>query len=784
MKNLISKFLRADRDSRNSAKAELAEFIDFFHQFRAHASWSGNLEEKLIFIEGKEFRDQIIFLPGLVLLYERALDSSSKGNKFRESFRKEIKQKFPVLTKTEYFRIIFEDTLQQERGMAQLLLNHVHDDCKELMGTTKESLFINFSSQISRAFELAKHETLSRSGLQNTVKNEVSAIYDALLRPLGDKKVKSLFQASYSLLGEIYGLLPSFSFVISILPESLLTEQQLSLLSRAQIESVLIEKTAKLEEANSKLRKEIAEKENIQTALKENVNGLNRIIENAMDAVVLMDGSGTILFWNSQAESIFKWKADEVIGRPLAECIVPKEKRADHERGLDYYLRSGRHKLLNNRVEERGITKDGEIIPLEFSIVANRVSGEVIFTSFIRDISDRKHYEQELMSAKIKAEKASKSKADFLSTMSHEIRTPMNGLSGTIEYLLAENPRADQIESLKLMKHSSESLLVILNDILDLSKIEEGHVEFDKREFSLKELCQHIISTYIQRAEQKSIRLNLHLDSDAPDQLMGDPVRLSQILNNLVSNAIKFTLHGEVTLKVELLASSSSKVTFRFMVSDTGIGIAKGNIGKIFDRFTQVHDQSHNTLSGTGLGLSISKKLLELQNSNLEAESELGTGSRFYFDLSFDQNEKHPKLQQVSKSDNENLSGLKVLLVEDNKINQIVAERFLRKWSCEVDFADNGEQALDRVMENSYDVILMDIQMPVMNGYQAAEAIRQMPGINHKEVPIIALTADVLPEVREEALRVGMNDLMTKPFNSERLYSMIVNNLNLSNVGR
>lgn len=784
MKNLIAKLLKTDHSSRSNIKNELGEFLHYFNQFRSHSSWNANLEEKLALILSKERREQIMYLPGLILLYERALESSPKSEKFKESFRNEIKQKFPRLTRSDYFRIIFADFYYQERDMAQLLMGHVHDGCKELMGTTKESLFSNFHSRSYQAFEMARGEVLSRNDLQNTIKHEVSVIYDALFRPLGDKKVKSLFQASYSHLAEIYGLLPSFSFIVSVLPESLLTEQQLSLLSRAQIESVLVEKTAKLEEANKQLRNEIHEKEKIQKALKENVDRSNRIIENAMDAVVLMDGTGTIIFWNNQAESIFKWKSEEVIGRPLAECIIPEDKRLDHERGLNYYLRSGKHKFLNSRIEDSGITKDGEIIPLELSIVANRVQGEIIFTSFIRDISNRKRYEQELMSAKIKAEKASKSKADFLSTMSHEIRTPMNGLSGTIEYLLAENPREDQIESLKLMRHSSESLLVILNDILDLSKIEEGHVEFDKREFSIKELCQHIISTYIQRAEQKSIKLNLSLDENAPDQLLGDPVRLSQILNNLVSNAIKFTLHGEVCLEVALLRTTQSSATYRFTVSDTGIGIAKGNIGKIFDRFTQVHDQSHNTLSGTGLGLSISKKLLELQNSNLIAESELGTGSKFTFELSFGLLKEPHEMQQTNSQEHESLAGLKILLVEDNRINQIVAERFLAKWNCLVDLADNGEQALDRVMENQYDLILMDIQMPVMNGYQAAEAIRQMQGAQHKEVPIIALTADVLPEVKEEALRAGMNDLMTKPFDSKKLYTMIFNNLKLSNIDK
>ena len=777
MKNLISKLLGQETKPRENVHSEVVSFLVEFDQLRKEVYWGENLESKFQLIINKADDERWKFLPGLYLLHERALSTRSDNpNKFKELYRRHFRIKYPALANSELFKLIFESGNNQEKIMSHLLMDHI---CTEFADITEKHLDAceKYHSKIDLTFDLFDENQLSKSDLRSTIKYEVSQVYDILQDIIGEKQTKSLFQSSYGLMAENYGLLPSFSFIVSILPESALTEQQLSMLSRTQIETVLIEKTSKLEEANARLLSEIEAKEKIQRANEENVDRLNRIIENAMDAVVLMDSSGRITFWNNQAETIFKWKSEEVIGKSLAECIVPEDKREEHERGLNYYLKVGRHKFLNRRIEDVGITKHGNLVPLELSIVANKVDGDVIFTSFIRDISDRKRYEDELMNAKEKAEQASKSKADFLSTMSHEIRTPMNGLSGTIDYLLEENPREDQIDSLKLMRHSCESLLVILNDILDLSKIEEGHVEFDNREFSLREVCQHIVSTYTQRAERKSIRLNLDLNDKIPDLLIGDPVRLSQILNNLVSNAIKFTLHGQVELKVELLDESLSKAKLKLTVKDTGIGIAKGNIDKIFDRFTQVHDQSHNTLSGTGLGLSISKKLLQLVGSDLVAESELGTGSTFYFEVVFNKAEVKNTNVNDQKGEATQLDGTKILLVEDNQINQIVAAKFLKKWNCEVAFADNGEQALDQVMMNPFDLILMDIQMPIMNGYQAAEAIRQMPG-DVKHIPIIALTADVLPEVREEALRVGMNDLMTKPFNADKLHKIIVEYIN------
>ncbi len=748
--------------------SEVKHLLQGFNACREQIHWDENLESKLQLILGKNLEDRWKYLPGLFLLNEHLLSThSEESDEFKSQHRALFKNNFPKLAATNAFQLIFKNTDDQEQALAHLMVDLLIKNKSE----SQQASHI----EIDQTFLKRESCDQAKAKLQTDLREAFSHIYKTLCENVGKSQAKSIFQNSYVNLADNYGLMPSFSFIVSILPEPVLTEQQLRMLTRTQIETVLIEKMTRLEQANARLTSEIKAKERIQTANTKNVQRLNQVIENAMDAVILMDGNGKVTFWNSQAESIFAWKPEEVIGQLLVDLIIPENQREEHLRSLNYHKTVGKHKSINRRIEEYGVTKHGQLIPLELSIVTNLVEGDLIYTIFIRDISDRNHAEKELMNAKIKAEQASVSKAHFLSTMSHEIRTPMNGLSGTIDFLLGENPRKDQIDSLKLMKNSCKSLLVILNDILDSSKIDEGHVEFDHREFSLREICQQVVSTHRQKAAEKSIELSLALAEQVPNMLMGDPVRLSQILNNLVSNAIKFTLHGQVTLKVQSLEDYDKKTRLKIIVEDTGIGIAKGNIDKIFDRFTQVHDQSHNTLSGTGLGLSISKKLLQLAGSDLIAESELGTGSTFAFEMSFEKAMVQKTVMTVQKNTPLELDDTRILIVEDNQINQIVASRFLKKWNCSVALADNGEQALDQLMGSEFDLILMDIQMPIMNGYQATEAIRQMPGV--KDIPIIALTADVLPQVKEEALKVGMNDLMTKPFDSNKLYQIIAKNI-------
>lgn len=390
-------------------------------------------------------------------------------------------------------------------------------------------------------------------------------------------------------------------------------------------------------------------------------------------------------------------------------------------------------------------------------------------------IDKAKELEAQLILAKDIAEKAALTKSQFLSTMSHEIRTPMNAVIGFTHLLLQLDPRPEQMEYLKLLKFSAENLLVLINDILDFSKIEAGRVEFEEADFSITDLVSNIRLALLQKANEKNIQLKLLLDHDLPEVVKGDPVRIGQILTNLISNAVKFTKEGKVTIVASLNKKQEHYTNIDFEVSDTGIGIAADKLEYIFDSFTQAASDTTRKFGGTGLGLTITKKLLELMDSQVKVKSELGKGSVFYFTLKM----KNSSVRLVHHANNQlkvepkSLKGVKLLIAEDNQINVILAKQYMQLWDVECDVAENGEIALMLVQTTDYHMILMDLQMPEMDGYQTTMAIRNLPGEKFKNLPIIALTASAMLDIKDQAFVVGMNDYISKPFNPDELYRKI-----------
>ncbi|HEX8530831.1 MAG TPA: ATP-binding protein, partial [Cytophagales bacterium] len=409
-------------------------------------------------------------------------------------------------------------------------------------------------------------------------------------------------------------------------------------------------------------------------------------------------------------------------------------------------------------------------------------AGEVVgVTVFMQNISARKAAERDLVAAKEVAEKASLAKAQFLSTMSHEIRTPMNAVVGLTHLLLQQDPRPDQSELLQTLQFSSENLLSLINNILDLHKIEAGKVTFESIDFSPAELVAKIIRTHQFKAAEKGIALRSTADPGLPAVLKGDPARLTQVLNNLISNAIKFTDAGSVTLGIGVEASAENACTLHFSVTDTGIGIPAEKQGVIFDAFVQADADTTRKYGGTGLGLAITKRLLELQESTLQLTSRPGEGSRFYFRLQLQKGTSTPPaVCAPSRFRTDDLGTLRLLLVDDNEINVMVAAKFLQKWKITPDCAPNGLIALGKVRERTYDLVLMDLQMPVMDGFEAARRIREMGGA-YAAIPIIALTADTVAGVREQALAAGMNDFLTKPYSPDDLHRVITRHVRPDN---
>jgi signal transduction histidine kinase/CheY-like chemotaxis protein len=372
-----------------------------------------------------------------------------------------------------------------------------------------------------------------------------------------------------------------------------------------------------------------------------------------------------------------------------------------------------------------------------------------------------------------KAEKSSHAKSEFLSTMSHEIRTPLNAVIGMSNLLLMSNPRHDQKENLDILKFSAANLLSIVNDVLDFNKIEAGKVVFENISFNLEELMNSICGGQKIKAEEKGLVFKLDVDSALNHKILfGDPTRLTQVIFNLVSNAIKFTKDGNVWVTANVIEDRHNTITVNFAIKDTGIGIEPDNLDSIFEPFAQESITTTRQYGGTGLGLAIIKRLLELQGLKMNVDSKIGMGSEFSFNMEFTvSTEKYiPQVEnQPVLLNHANMSHIRVLIAEDNVVNIMLMKKLFSKWNMTPTIAENGERAVELVQYGNFDLILMDLQMPIMNGFDASIEIRKMADTRKANIPIIALTASALFDIRERVFSSGMNDYVSKPFKPEEL---------------
>ncbi|MEI6889664.1 MAG: ATP-binding protein [Bacteroidales bacterium] len=392
--------------------------------------------------------------------------------------------------------------------------------------------------------------------------------------------------------------------------------------------------------------------------------------------------------------------------------------------------------------------------------------------------------QKEILEQKERAVQSERFKQQFLANMSHEIRTPMNAVMGMTNLLIDKNPRADQQHYLEGIRKSSDILLHIINDILDLSKIESGKMELEKTDFSLHQTLEQILTTLRHKADEKGLHLLSEIDGSIPDVLIGDPVRLNQIILNLAGNAIKFTEKGSVHIKVALASGDpSTMMNVRFSVIDTGIGIPKDKLETVFESFKQANSSDTRKYGGTGLGLSISRQLVELHGGEIKIESEEGAGTTFSFALNFETGSTERLRQQLNANasiDGRILNGLKILIADDNEYNRIVAVDTLRsKADVAIETASNGHEAIELLKAKVFDVILMDVQMPEMNGFEATRFIRTNFLSPKKDIPIIALTASVLRTDLDKCRQAGMNSYIPKPFSASQLILGIAGVLNI-----
>ena len=500
--------------------------------------------------------------------------------------------------------------------------------------------------------------------------------------------------------------------------------------------------------------------------MKESESRIRAIVETAVDGIISIDSKGKVQAMNRSAERLFGWSADEVLGKNI-KMLMPEPHQSSHDGYLKNFIATGFAKIIGQGREVTALHKSGKVIPVRLAVGQVETPGAPLFVGFVTDISERRALEASLREAAEKAEQAAAAKTTFLANMSHEIRTPMNAVIGFSELLLKGELSPTQRAHMTTVHQSARSLLGLINDILDTTKLEKGGVTLESIDFSLREVAQQIVTSLRLNAEKKKLNLILDYADGMPEYFKGDPLRIQQVLTNLLGNAIKFTQQGMVRLH---LFRDGERVGIE--VWDTGIGMTPEQLSRIFDPFSQADASISRRFGGTGLGTTIASQLIELMEGTISAESELGKGSVFRLSLPLKPGDK-PAFQAnalgISK-----LPALNVLIADDVPQNVELLTLLLEEAGHTVTAASDGTQVIELFFAGRYDLVLMDVHMPNVDGLEATRRIRvEETRQGCEKTPIIALTASVMEADRKAAQAAGMNGFASKPFDIPKLRAEI-----------
>ncbi len=498
---------------------------------------------------------------------------------------------------------------------------------------------------------------------------------------------------------------------------------------------------------------------------------LQAIISTSLDAILVAGKDGRILGFNGAAEGIFGYSREEAVGADMADLIIPDHMRDAHNAGMARYRETGEKRVVGSgllKLEAK--RKDGTVFPVELSINSTESEEGEIFVSYLRDISQRVANENELVEARDKALAGEKAKADLLAVMSHEMRTPLNGVLGTLELLSSTTLNDKQKKFVGVMDASGKMLLEHVNNVLDISRVDAGMAVAAEQAFDVFEVAQETLEGLRTQASNRGNSLNIEQVGSPVGRVIGDRKRLQQVLFNLIGNAIKFTENGSVTLELE---ASPNESIVDFRVIDTGIGIAEEDLDRIFEDFVTLDASYQREVEGTGLGLGIVKRLIELMGGKIGVESESGEGSVFWFSLPLEPASNRRLTQPNEMVGNDIVrERLAVLVVEDNEINRMVAREMLEQSGCTVTEAVDGQDGVRIASAHPFDLILMDISMPKLDGTAATKMIKSSKGPN-ETTPIVALTAHALPDDVARFREAGMEDVITKPLSADRLTAVL-----------
>jgi PAS domain S-box-containing protein len=544
---------------------------------------------------------------------------------------------------------------------------------------------------------------------------------------------------------------------------------------------------------------DITERELAEAKLRESEALFRAVSESAHDAIITADSGSMIIKWNKGAERIFGHTADEAIGQPLT-LLMPERFRDLYLKGMARVSAGGESHVMGKPVELFGLRKDGSVFPLELSLARWQVPQGHFFTGVMRDITKRKQVEllladyqtslevkiqertHDLEHARDGAEAANIAKSAFLANMSHEIRTPMSGIIGMANILRREGVTSKQAKRLDTIDASAQHLLSVINDVLDISKIEAGKFTLEEAPVVISSLLANVSSILSERVKAQGIHLLIETEH-LPHNLTGDPTRLQQALLNYATNAVKFTEKGTVTLRALKQEEAADSVRVRFEVQDTGIGIVPEVMSRLFSTFEQADNSMTRKYGGTGLGLAITRRLAELMGGESGADSKPGVGSTFWFTVKLKKgDEKAASTATAVDAEAEirqRYAGQRILVVDDEPVNREIALMQLEAVDLVADAAEDGAEAVAMVQKNNYAAIFMDMQMPKLNGLEATREIRQLPG--SRDTPIIAMTANAFAEDKARCMAAGMNDFLAKPFNPDELFVILLRALNRGN---